>query len=305
MTIIPIRDEAHWHELRAKHVGGSEVAALFGACSYLTHLELWLIKRGEISGHIPDNDRMFWGRVIEASIALGVEQKMGWVLENPKAYYVCPDTPGMGCTPDRVIASAPGRTSPGLLQIKNVDRLEYLRWEDASDGRGKVPPLAKQLQLQHELACAGFAWGALAILVGGNELALIEYETHPGAVSRIKAAVGEFWASVASGVQPKAVAEDYDILRDLYGDASGPPADMTADNHLPVLCAAALDAAEMRKAAEKEEKAAKAEILQRLGNAGRAFCVGFELKKTAVHKEPYMVKEQNHILLNIKKEKEA
>ena len=31
----------------------NDEAALFDACSYLTRLELWLIKSGEISGAIP------------------------------------------------------------------------------------------------------------------------------------------------------------------------------------------------------------------------------------------------------------
>ena len=298
MTTISIQDEIHWHQLRSQNVGGSEVAALFDACSYLTRLELWLTKRGEIPGDIPDNDRMFWGRLLEEGIARGLAEKRSWNVENPFGYFTCDDTPGMGCTPDRVIHD-PGRPKPGLLQIKNVDRLVFMRWEDGQ------PPLQYQLQLQHELACAGYDWGVLAVLVGGNDLQVFEYDAHPVAIARIKRAVSDFWTSVREGIQPKAVAEDYDILRDLYGDTNGPPVDMTGNNELPGLCAVALDAAERRKSADKDEKAAKAEILQIVGDAGRAVCAGFELKKVRVHKDPYMVAEQNYTMLKIKKEKTA
>jgi len=77
MPIIKIENETHWHAIRAKHVGGSEVAAIFGHCSYLTHLELHLIKRGEVDGAIEENERMFWGTVIEDAVAQGVAEYKG------------------------------------------------------------------------------------------------------------------------------------------------------------------------------------------------------------------------------------
>jgi putative phage-type endonuclease len=295
VTIIPITSPEHWRELRSKHVGGSEIAALFDCCPYLTRLELWLSKRGEVSDEIPDTDRMFWGRTLEEGIAQGVSAMKGWVVENPHGYFTCDDTPGMGCTPDRVLPTLDG-TGNGLLQIKNIDRLVFMGWEDGQ------PPLQYQLQLQHELACAGYSWGALAVLIGGNQLEVFRYDAHPGAIGKIKIAVREFWESVAFGKPPKAVGEDYDILRELYGQSFGPPVDLSADNESPALCSAALDAAERRKAAEKEEKSAKASILQKIGDAGRATCNGFSIKRTPVKKDGYVVKPQSYTLLTIKED---
>lgn len=296
MTIIPIQSEAHWHKIRQQYVGGSEVAALFGECSYLTRLELWLIKHGDVPGAIEENDRMFWGKLIEDAVGRGVALKKGWRVDNPHGYYVCDDTLGMGCTPDRIIFKTDN--VPGLLQIKNVDRLEFLKWEDAQ------PPLAKQLQLQHELACAGYSWGAIGALIGGNDLKIYEYEAHAKTITKIKGAVGAFWQSVRDSVQPPAVADDYTILKDLYPGYNTSLIDLTADNELPSLCATALDAAERRKVAEKEEKQAKATILQKVGDHGRASCTGFEIKISQVNKGEYMVKAQSYKQLNIKMEKE-
>lgn len=302
MSIIAIQNADHWHELRKQYVGGSEVAALFNACSYLTHLELWLIKRGEIAGDIEDNDRMFWGRMVEDAIAQGIAAKMGWRIENPHGYFICDDTQGMGCTPDRMIFK-PEHPEPGLLQIKNVDRLEYMKWEDAEDGKTKIPPLAKQLQLQHELGCSGYQWGVLGVLVGGNDLKIFEYDAHPGAIAKIKAAITKFWESVKSGIQPQAVADDYEIIKELHPANADKIVDMSGDNEFPELCATAIAAAERRKAAEKEEKAAKASILQKMGDAGRATCTGFIIKKTSVTKGEYLVKAQSYQQLTIKEEK--
>lgn len=297
MTIIPIENEAHWHEIRKRHIGGSEIPALFYLRPFhTTYLELWLIKRGEASGTIEDNDRMFWGRMVEDSIAKGVAEKYAFVIEKPLGYYKCDDTPGMGCTPDRIIFSDE-QDGPGLLQIKNVDRLEYLKWQDGE------PPLKFQLQLQHELACANYKWGALAILVGGNELHLIQYPAHLAVIAKIKTAIKEFWHSVAMGVQPKATGDDYEILKEYY-KGMGDVIDMRNDNQLPVLCAQAKEAGERKKAAESDEKQAKADILQKIGNASVVDCAGFRLKRTQVNKKSYVVKDQSYIMLTIKPEKE-
>lgn len=299
MVSVRIESEAHWKRLRAQNVGGSEIAALFDACSYLTRLELWLTKRGEVSGDMPDNDRTFWGRYLEDAIAQGVAATKGWAVENPKAYFICPDTTGMGCTPDRVITQADGRDAPGLLQIKNTDWLVFKKWEDGE------PPFQYQLQIQHELACTGHTWGALAVLVGGNDLKVFEYDAHAGAQAKIKRAVTAFWASVESGAMPKATGDDYEIVRDLYPDSLGEIIDLSGDNEMPVLCAAALDAATRRLAAEKEEKAAKAGIMQKVGEASYARCDGFEIKRTQVNRAEYMAKASSYIKLTIKEEKEA
>lgn len=297
MTAIPIRDESHWRELRQQHVGGSEIAALFDCCPYLTRLELWLIKRGEIDGAIADTDRMFWGRLLEDAIAQGVAKKTGWIVENPAAYYICRDTKGMGCTPDRIIRR-PDAIAIGLMQIKCVDRFEYRKWENGE------PSLMYQLQLQHELACAGYSWGMIAALIGGNELKLFEYEAHGTAILKIKKAVDDFWFSVREGIQPPAVAEDYDTLREIAGQREE-EIDLSHDNELPDLCARAKRAAKEKSTAEQEEKACKATIVQKLGGYARARCSGFTIKASTVNKESYTVKAQSYKQLTIKEEKAA
>lgn len=294
MASVRIENEEHWKSLRAKHVGGSEIAALFDACSYLTRLELWLAKRGELSGEMSDNARTFWGRYLEDAIAQGVAATKGWAVENPKAYFTCDDTPGMGCTPDRVIAHASHRDTPGLLQIKNTDWLVFKKWEDGE------PPLQYHLQLQHELACTGHAWGALAVLIGGNDLKVFEYDAHDGVQAKLKRAVTQFWASVESGAMPKATGDDYDVVRELYQDSFGEIIDLTGDNEMPVLCAAALDAGSRRLAAEKEEKAAKAGIMQKVGEASYARCDGFGIKRTQVNRAEHIVKASSYIKLTVK-----
>ena len=67
--ITAIRDDAHWHELRAKAVGGSEVAALFGLSPFTTAYTLWHEKAGKVPREEFDNQKTNWGKLIEPLVA--------------------------------------------------------------------------------------------------------------------------------------------------------------------------------------------------------------------------------------------
>ncbi len=75
MKTTQIRDDAHWHRLRSEHVGGSEVAALFGEHAQLTKFELWHQKNGTLPTSFEETKRMTWGKRLEATIAAGVAER--------------------------------------------------------------------------------------------------------------------------------------------------------------------------------------------------------------------------------------
>ena len=145
-------DPAEWHTLRARHIGASEVAILFGAQpDYMPGLNaLWQIKAGRVPPPQVDNPRTRAVLALEDVItALAVEQN-GW--EVLPGQYASRD--GFGATLDRIIA-APGPTDegcegPGVLELKNVDWIAHRRtW-------GDEPPLHILLQLQAQLLATGF-----------------------------------------------------------------------------------------------------------------------------------------------------
>ena len=53
--------------------------------------------------------------------------------------------------------------SHSSVEVKNVDGIVFRAWEDG-------PPMVYQLQVQHEIACGGYARGVLAVCIGGNDL---------------------------------------------------------------------------------------------------------------------------------------
>jgi predicted phage-related endonuclease len=292
-----IKSEQHWHELRAKTVGSSEIAALFDASQYLTKFELWHRKKGNLSGDFEDDERKFWGRKLEPAIAAGIAEQRGWKLIKPEGYYPHPTVASMGCTPDFFIED-PAR-GLGVMEVKNVDYIQFRRsWT------GSEPPLAYILQLQDQLACTALQWGCIAALVAGNDPEAFVYDRHVQAIARIEQAVISFWKSIADNVEPPVVSDDYEIVRELYPNAARPEVDLMADNQLPELCANALMAQEQRMAAEKREKQIKAEIINRLKDAEAARCSGFFIRYPEIvkHMKAKEANIQKYRQLTIKKE---
>lgn len=267
MTTLAITDDAHWRELRSQHVGGSEVAVLFGEHPQITKFDLWNRKAGKLpEPDLSDNDRVFWGSVLEPAIAEGVRQKTGWTIRKVRRYHsMLPDL-ALGGTLDYEIVSH--ERGPGVLEIKTADWLVARGWEDSE------PPISYMLQVQAYLACTGRGWGCMAVLVGGNDLRLFEYERRNATISIIRNAVVDFWQSIRENRPP---APDYSkdgatIARLYSAVQSGKVADLSDSNRLREL----IDSYQAGSASEKDGKAlketAKAEILTLIGEAERTIC---------------------------------
>ena len=105
--IIPIRSQEHWHELRSRNVGASEVAALFGCQPdyAMSHYTLWHVKAGRMDPPEINGERPKWGLRLEKVIAEAWGERNGVhdLLINRCPYISHPTVRGMGCTPDFLI----------------------------------------------------------------------------------------------------------------------------------------------------------------------------------------------------------
>lgn len=268
------RDDA-WHAARARVVGASEVAALFGVSPYLSHWALWQIKAGRAPApDLAGDVRVTWGLRLENAIADAVAEERGWTLL-PGGHRVSSRVPGLGCTLDREI----GGSKPGVLELKNVDWLVRKRsW-------GDEPPPHILLQLQHQLAVTGHGWGAVAALVGGNEMRVWEYQARPKIIAEIQKRVRAFWQSIREGREPPVDGSDStaETLAAMFGNAPPTPMlDLRGDNEMPELCAGAIRAREARQAAEREEKHYLNAIKAKVGTAEAAMVAGFTVRATPV-----------------------
>ena len=279
-------DRAEWLALRQRYVGASEVAALFHAQPdyALGHLALWMVKAGRMEPPKVDTPRTRAGLALEDAITALAADQEGWTIA-PGVYasHAC----GLGATLDRIItapgANDEGMSGPGCLELKVVDWLQHRRgWT------GGEPPLHILLQLQAQLLCTGYSWGAVAALVGGNEVHVYRYTARPRLHADMVRRVSGFWQSIEAGRTPNADDSDsaWKALAAANPDLSDDVQDLADDAEANALALEWLRQQAARKAAEKAEAAAKHALVQRLGSAGRAQGDGWRLTISDVPETP-------------------
>lgn len=254
---------AEWNALRAQDVTSTEVAALYDASPYITMFELHHRKRaGEVASFAP-TERMRWGQRLEEAIALGAAEQNGWTVSPWKQYVRLPKL-RIGSSFDfRVLGE------DALLECKNV-AVDQFRKSWVTDGeRVLEAPLHIELQVQHQMLVAGVQRAYIAVLVGGNQLHVVQREADRGIADDIRSKAEAFWAAVEAGVAPKPTPADADfIVRSLRAQAGD--ATLVVDDEVVV--------ESLRKYAELGEQiaqleaqrdAAKANVLLAVGDAGK------------------------------------
>lgn len=283
-----IHDSPEWHTLRARHVGGSEIAALFDLPAeerpnYLTsRYALWHIKAGNVPPPHIDNPRAEWGLELEDAIARAASKKHGWPIH--KGGYVSdPTTKGLGCTLDYIIDSDPDEDGPGALEIKNVDWMVHKRsWTNDE------PPPHILLQLQHQLAATGYSWGVVAAFVGGNDLRIYRYKARPALIAQIRRRVTDFWASIDAGQEPPVDGSDSAsaVLAALYPEIIDDAIDLSANNEWSSAAHAFFNAGIDRRAANDAYEGAKNNVVALLGGHKRGYGNGWTVNTSITPENP-------------------
>lgn len=213
---LKVLSEQHWHQLRAENVGASEVAALFGLSPYISRFTLWHQKAGRIATPDFDSERIKWGTRLETAIAHGIAEDQLWKIRKVKRYLINPSVKGMGASLDFEIVGH--RDGVGAFEIKNVDGSRWRAdWLIAGDDSTIEAPFHIELQLQHQMAVTGYQWGAIGLLIGGNEGHVLIRKRHEPTIKKLQRAVAEFWSSIEAGdAPPFSEASDLSIISDLF-----------------------------------------------------------------------------------------
>ena len=270
---IPITTEEAWLEQRAKDITSTEISALFGLSPYLTEFELFHRKRAGEQVRIEENERMRWGKRLESAIAHGVSTDEGWTVAHADFYARIPEV-RLGSSFDYEVTSAEwtdlaGRYIPGLLEIKNVDSLQFnQKWID--DGVTLEAPEHIELQIQHQMEVHDTHYCVLVAMIGGNRIRWVRRKRDRDVGKTIRDRIAEFWDSVTHNREP---SPDYSmdadfIIKQLRASANEGEV-MTADPELTELIAqyqfVSREAANMADLKEQT----KAQLLTRIGDAAK------------------------------------
>lgn len=310
MPSISINNEAEWHSVRDRHVGGSEVANLFYrwyingevvvrhmfetipddavplGClgQYSTGYAMFMDKLGEVKAKdIGEQERVKAGTFLEPALAAWAGNKWEWSLRKVRRYLQHDKVQGWGATLDYE------QTTGEPVEFKNVDGLIFRReWMEAND-EIILPPLHINLQLQHQIGVANATHGWIVACVGGNLLLRGKIERHEPTQERIAQAIEAFWLAIEKRFIPERVA-DIDSVAEQF--AAGVPekiVDLTPDQKLPPIIRRYLRWKEHLANVDTHVNNLKGRICQRMGEATKATAEGFNLSWGAVNTPAKMV----------------
>lgn len=194
MSSTTVIDESHWKSLRLKHIGASEVAALFGLSPWLTRWQVYMLKTGRLPD-VFENLSMTQGKHFEPAIASYAQEKFNIQLRKVRRYLTSDTIPGMGASLDYEEYGT-GSLIPTELKWS----LFGDGWEHEGEDLTAIPD-AYMLQVQHQIACAGTPVGQIIAFVG-SDLKHMVIPRNDRLVTAIESAVAEFWADVAAGKEP-------------------------------------------------------------------------------------------------------
>lgn len=225
-----------WLEEREAGIGASESAALLGLSPWATPLSLFLAKSGRLKKDksLDEVERIQWGNLLEPVIIgeLVARTRRGQVqvedlapvltrsvvLARPHSFvasgqvrevthYVVrrKDVPYIQATPDFAFAKwMPLPTpveqeafeGPGWGEAKNASVWAARLWKSG-------PPLYYQTQVQHQiLAGHDLAWGCIGILVGGNQLRIVDQARNGPFQRYLEDKIGAFMELVRKDIPP-------------------------------------------------------------------------------------------------------
>lgn len=206
-----------WLEARRSGIGASDAAIILGVSRWKSPLQLFAEKAGLADTTEEEKDYLSWGHRLEPVIASAYEDETGRTTEDPGDFTIqrSADVPFMLATVDRFVVRWDGKPppveAPGVLELKTANAFRREEWKDE-------PPLAYQIQLQHQLAVTGYQWGSIAVLIGGQQFLWTDIPRNELFIERLRVAEDRFWQRVLKREppEPDASVSATKILHALY-----------------------------------------------------------------------------------------
>lgn len=161
--IIQIENDQHWHQLRAKHIGASEVGALANLSPWATAYTLYNVKTG-LADEIMVSDDVQNGLDFEAAIATRYAIDNQLNLVKVKSYAQCDDEPFLGATLDYDFTSFENK--PIIVEVKHVISASWHHHQWSPD-LDYMPPHI-EMQIVAQMMCTGIEEGRVVAFCDGN-----------------------------------------------------------------------------------------------------------------------------------------
>jgi putative phage-type endonuclease len=275
---------------RGQVIGGSDAAAIVGASPYRGPLDVYLEKRGLVI--VEESEPMRWGTLLEPVIRDEWAQRKGLAIVTTDETFRHRDHPWCVAHPDALLADR----SAGV-EIKNIGEW---RAKELTTAAGREPLFEHYCQVQHYMEVMSLPAWWIVYLIGGNRLEefCVQRDAAFGAwlIGRERTFYEE---RLTVGVAPshQESADAVAALRAMYPQHV-PPVLLDPTPELRAACERLRLATERACEAEREETAAKADVMALLGEAeGVAYegcCITWRTNKrgTRVFRPQFWTEEE-------------
>lgn len=292
--VIPYQDEAAWKQIRRQHIGASEAAAVLGASNYMTPLELYYRKRGELP-EVTETTPMRVGKALEPIVRELYQEQTGNRVVCDQWLLVSKAHPFMAATLDGAVEG-----TSRLVELKTAHPRSSGEWGEP--GTDEVP-VSYLLQVQHQMIVAGAEAADIAVLIGNADFRVYTVPRHDVLCERIIEAEAEFWEAVKTGKPPKEQPTDAAVLAriapkilDTIDLSDNPEAAADIEVYRSI-------GAEIKRL-EEARNLAKYRLIRSMAHYESARVGGLELRRTLVRKKEHTVKATEYIQFSIKQAKD-
>ena len=203
---------------RRQGIGGSDAAAVAGCDPYKSARTLYHEKRGEIpEDDLSDNDAVYWGNVLEDTIAQEYARRTGNKIRRVNRTLVHPDLSFVRAHIDRDVVG-----TNRALEVKMTGAFMAESW--GAPGTDEVPERV-HIQCSHYLAVLPkIEVFDVAVLIGGNDFRIYHVPRDNDIIQGLLLIESDFWDRVQKGPPPDF---DYDhkdtsaLLEKLYPGTDG------------------------------------------------------------------------------------
>lgn len=213
---ITLPDRDTWLKERMTGLGASDAAAVVGVSPFKGALALYAEKLGVAEAPGSETEAMEWGLLLEPVIADKYQRETGRPLRDLGRFTIHRSRAHafMLATLDREVLTPNDRGVLGVLEVKTASAFKAEEWADEA-------PVYYQVQVQHQLAVTGHAWGSLAVLIGGQRFLWVDIERNDKFIALLIEREAEFWDRVQRLDPPAPDAGSREVLARLYPQDTG------------------------------------------------------------------------------------
>jgi len=195
--VVTFDSREAWLEARQAGLGSSDAAAVLNVSPWHTAYTLFHEKVGFRSAPLAKQEAAEWGTLLEPLLATRYEKATGRELTYPGPYTLVRhrEHPYLFASLDRLVLDP--EKGLGALELKTAASYKVGEWLEE-------PPLAYQVQVQHQLAVTGLPWASIAVLIGGQRFTWLDVPRHEPFIAELIQRETAFWQRVLA-FEPPAV----------------------------------------------------------------------------------------------------